>query len=159
MKPFDRRRQVYKQAQRPQRKRIKLLNYLNLGESIYKEEPRASRQREHTNTRKQTEHRPHAPLRGAPRQVEIPRDFYHCMPPGLTSLEISLLEFDHDAGTFSIENSVETIQDEDLPSKTRINRVRELTFTDICPQENDALIRFVGNTNASKDPRKPQRNR
>ena len=94
MKPFDRRRQVYKQAQRPQRKRIKLLNYLNLGETNYKEEPRTSRQREHTNTRKQTEHRPHAPLRGAPRQVEIPRDFYHCIPPGLTSLEISLLEFD-----------------------------------------------------------------
>merc|ERR1712122_1127 len=61
----------------PQKKRIKLLNYLNLGESIYKEEPRASRQREHTNTRKQTEHRPHAPLRGVPRQIEIPKDFYH----------------------------------------------------------------------------------
>jgi hypothetical protein len=45
---------------------------------------------------------------------------------------------------------VETIQDEDHSNKTHINRVRELTFTDMCPQDNDALIRFVGNTNASK---------
>ena len=150
MKPFDRRRQVHKQAYKPQRKRIKLLKYLNHGEAKHKEESRTSRQTQHTNTRKQTKHKSHAPIRGIPRQIEIPRDFYHCIPPGLTSLEISLLEFDHDAGTFSIENSVETTQDEDPPSRTRINRVRELTFTDTCPQEDDALIRFVGNTNASK---------
>ena len=105
MKPFDRRRQVYKKVYKPQRQRIKLLNYLNHGEAKHKEEPRASRQIQPTNTREQTKQKPHAPIRGIPRQIEIPRDFYHCIPPDLTSLEISLLEFDHDTGAFSIENS------------------------------------------------------
>ena len=93
MKPFDRRRQVYKKVHKPQRQRIKLLNYLNHGEAKHKEEPRASRQTQPTNAREQTKHKSHAPIRGTPRQIEIPRDFYHCIPPDLTSLEISLLNY------------------------------------------------------------------